>query len=323
VGQRESDGEGSRPAKRKDRRAIIVGIGVLLLALGAVSAFTGPAEFYCFSLFSEGGPFHYEGFGFGSFMFANIAAQILGYYLVAAVFLPLGYGHVRIRRWARTLSLAILQVWLIVGLPVIVTAVFSVLSVKNYSPLESFGFIAFLGLLYFAVPWLGIRFYRSRRVRVTFERWDLRRSRLEQIPVPVLALGFLFVFYAIVMHIPILLNGLFPLFGVLLSGLRGTMWLTASIVILGALAWGVLCRWEWAWWGSLAYFVLLGVSSTATFLRMDYAEILARMSLPAKESEILERLPLEGCHFALFVGIPVLLTLIAVFRARSHFRVQR
>ena len=39
---------------------------------------------YCFYLFSEGGRFHYEGFGFGSFMFGNIASQIVGYYLIAA-----------------------------------------------------------------------------------------------------------------------------------------------------------------------------------------------------------------------------------------------
>jgi hypothetical protein len=304
-----------------NRRTILVGIGILLLAVGTVSAFTGPAEFYCFSLFSEGGPFHYEGFGFGSFMFANIATQILGYYLIAAVCLPLGYGHVRIRRWARTMSLSVLHVWLVIGLPVIAAAIFSVLSVKNYSPLTGLGFIVFLGLLYFAVPWLGIRFYRSRSVRIAFEVRDPRRSWLERIPVPALALVFLFVFYAIVMHIPILLNGLFPLFGVLLNGLRGTLWLAASIVILVALAWGVLCRMEWAWWGALAYFLLLALSSVATFLSTDYSEILAKMHLPVKESQILEKLPLEGFHFALFAGIPLVLTLIVIFRARSHFGV--
>ena len=68
-------------------------------------AFIGPLEMYCFYLFSEGGRFHYEGFGFGSFMFANIAAQIVGYYLIALVAIPLGYGHVKRLRWARTLSL--------------------------------------------------------------------------------------------------------------------------------------------------------------------------------------------------------------------------
>ena len=44
----------------------------------------------------------HEGFGFGSFLFANIAVQVGGYYVIAMLLIPLGYGHVRVRRWART-----------------------------------------------------------------------------------------------------------------------------------------------------------------------------------------------------------------------------
>ena len=76
----------------KDRTPILVFFGVVLLLVGVAVAFIGPLELYCFYLFSEGGRFHYEGFGFGSFMFANIASQIVGYYLIAALAIPLGYG---------------------------------------------------------------------------------------------------------------------------------------------------------------------------------------------------------------------------------------
>ena len=75
----------------RDRRPILVIIGVLLLLVGLGAAFLGPVEMYCFYLFSEGGRFHYDGFGFGSFMFGNIAWQIVGYYLIALVAVPLGY----------------------------------------------------------------------------------------------------------------------------------------------------------------------------------------------------------------------------------------
>ena len=67
---------------------ILAIIGVLFLLLGIVAAFFGPIEMYCFYLFSEGGRFHYEGFGFGSFMFGNIATQIIGYYVIAIVDTP-------------------------------------------------------------------------------------------------------------------------------------------------------------------------------------------------------------------------------------------
>ena len=92
----------------KDRSLILAAIGIPLLSVGIVAAFMGPIEMYCFYLFSEGGRFHYEGFGFGSFMFGNIASQIIGYYLIAFVCIPLGYGHLKKRRWARTLALTAL-----------------------------------------------------------------------------------------------------------------------------------------------------------------------------------------------------------------------
>ena len=74
-------------------RIAITAIGVLCLLGGIAVGALGPVEMYCFYLFSEGGRFHYEGFGFGSFMFGNIAGQIIGYYMIAAVLIPLGYGH--------------------------------------------------------------------------------------------------------------------------------------------------------------------------------------------------------------------------------------
>ena len=64
----------------KDRMWFLTVIGGFLLLAGIAVAFLGPAEMYCFYLFSEGGRFHYEGFGFGSFMFGNIAGQIIRHY---------------------------------------------------------------------------------------------------------------------------------------------------------------------------------------------------------------------------------------------------
>jgi hypothetical protein len=49
----------------RDKSLILIAIGVLSLLAGIGIAFLGPVEVYCFYLFSEGGRFHYEGFGFG------------------------------------------------------------------------------------------------------------------------------------------------------------------------------------------------------------------------------------------------------------------
>ena len=116
-----------------DRARLIAVIGVLLLLVGIAVGFLGPLEMYCFYLFSDGGRFHYEGFGWGSFMFGNIASQIIGYYLIAAMSIPLGYGHLKIRRWARTLSLTLLSSWLVVGAPLIVVVFFILAGSKDLS----------------------------------------------------------------------------------------------------------------------------------------------------------------------------------------------
>ena len=62
-----------------------------MLGVGLAAALLGPAEMYCFYLLAEGGCYQYQGFGFGSFMFANLATQISGHYLIAALLIPAAY----------------------------------------------------------------------------------------------------------------------------------------------------------------------------------------------------------------------------------------
>jgi len=303
----------------RDRRPILVVIGVLLLLVGLGAAFLGPVEMYCFYLFSEGGRFHYDGFGFGSFMFGNIAWQIVGYYLIALVAIPLGYGHLKVRRWARTLSLTLLWFWRIVGLPLTVTFLFIALASKDIPLAGVIMMVIALALSYLVLPGLLIRFYRSRDVRLTFQNRDPKSCWTESVPIPVLVLCALYVFTAILLHVPIFFNGLFPLFGTFLSGLDGIVALDVAILVLLCLAWGTFKLRAWAWWGSLAYFVGLTTSALFTLGRSSYADILSVLDFPPREMEFLQGLPLHGVHFAVFIGIPLLATLGAIVRSKRHF----
>jgi hypothetical protein len=303
----------------RDRSLILAIIGVLLLFVGIVSAFLGPAEMYCFYLFSEGGRFHYEGFGFGSFMFGNIACQIIGYYLIAIVFIPLGYGHLKIRRWARTLSLTLLWFWLVVGVPLIVVFLFMLFSAKDLSPAGALIVVISLGLSYTIVPGLLIWFYRSRDLKLTFETKDPKPYWIEALPLPVLVLCSLFLLYAIALHIPIFFNGIFPLFGVLLSDIEGILLIDVLIMCLVCLIWGTLRLRTWAWWGSLVYFGLM-TSSIITLSRSSFSDILAKMNFPEMEMEILQGLPFQGYHFAVLIGIPLLITLGLIVYSKRYFK---
>jgi uncharacterized membrane protein YidH (DUF202 family) len=303
----------------RDRRLILSGIGVLLLCVGIGCALLGPAEMYCFYLFAGEGRFAYEGFGFGSFMFGNIAAQIVGYYLIGALCIPLGYGHIRVRRWARTLSLTALWFWLIVGIPLSVIVLFVLVTAKEPSIAGALVAVALLALGYLVIPGALIRFYRSRDVRRTFEARDPRSYWIERVPLPVLVLCALFLFYIAVLHVAILFGGIFPLFGGLLYDLEGILALDVSIWCLALLTWGLARQEPWAWWGALVCVGILTVCTIWAFSVSSYLGILSHMHFAPTEVEALDGIPMQGYYLAAFFGLPLLATVGLTVYARRYF----
>ena len=92
-------------------------------------------------------------------MFGNITIQIVGYYLIAALFIPLGYGHLKMWRWVRTMSVALLWSWLVVGAPLIVVVFFILAGSKDLSLPAALIALVFLVLSYLVFPGLLIRFF--------------------------------------------------------------------------------------------------------------------------------------------------------------------
>ena len=303
----------------KDKSPMLVGIGLLMLLIGIVAAFMGPIEIYCFYLFSEGGRFHYEGFGFGSFMFGNIACQIIGYYVIATAFIPLGYGHLRMRRWARAVSLTLLWFWLVVGLPLAIVFLLVLITAKELTLVTVLVTLVLLLLSYSVIPGLLIRFYQSQNVQLTFEARDGKSYGVEGLPLPIRVLCVLFLFYIIALHVPIFFNGIFPLFGVLLFDLEGIFLIDASIVCLALLLWGTARSKAWAWWGSVAFFSLLTSSLISTLLRSSLSDILSGMRFAPIEMEALQGIPLQGFHLAVFFGLPLVGTLGLILFSRRYF----
>jgi len=306
----------------KDRSPILIVFGVILLLVGVAMAFTGPLEMYCFYLFSPGGRFEYEGFGFGSFMFANIAAQIVGYYLIALVAIPLGYGHIRRLRWARRLSLTLLGFWLVAGIPLMVAFLFVLVTSKGLSPITGVITLVGLALSYAVVPGLLIRFYTSRDVRLTFETRDPRSYWIERAPLPVLVVCSILLLTIVVLHVLILFNGAFPLFSTLIFDPQGIALIDLSILILVLLTWGLLRLRSWAWWGSLLYWGFLTFSSIAALSRTTFADILSHMKFAPLEMEALHGIPIHGAHLAVLAGIPLLVTLGLLAYSRRYFRMR-
>lgn len=304
----------------KDLSRLFTIIGVLLLLSGIFTGLLGPLEMYCFYLFSEGGRFQYEGFGFGSFMFGNIASQIIGYYLIALMFIPLGYGHLKMRRWVRTLSLTLLWAWLVIGAPLIVVVFFILAGSKNLSLPAALIALFFLGLSYFVFPGLLIRFYQSKNARRTLESKDGKNYWIEDLPIPLLVLSSLYLFYIIMLHILLLFNGMFPVFGVFRYGIQGIVLLDISIACLACITWGTVRRRLWAWWGSVLWLGLFMFSTILTFSRSSYPAILSGLTFPPREIEFLAGIPVQGYHFSILVGIPLFITWVIAILSKRHFK---
>ncbi len=303
----------------RDRRLVLMALGLALLAAGVGCAFLGPIEIYVFYLFSEGGRFYFEGFRFGSFMFGNIALQVAGYYLAAALLIPLGYGHLRLRRWARSLAVALLWTWLLLGVPLLVVLFLMTVSVKDFTAGGGIVFIVLLAASYLVVPWLGLRFYQGRNVRATFEAHDAGPSAVEDRPTPILVICLLDLFFLVALHALLLFGGLFPAFGTLLGGMEGIYAIDASVLLLGLLLWGTWQQHTWAWWGSIVYYALLAASWIVTFAQTSYAGLLAWLRLPPTEMEALSGIPLRGYELGLFVALPMLACLGLILASRRHF----
>jgi hypothetical protein len=307
----------------KKRRWLLKVFGMLLLLTGFFFAFVGMVEMECFYLFSEGGKFTYEGFGFGSFMFANILTQIAGYYAMAAIGFVLGAGHLGLKRWARDLSLTLSVSWLIVGLPLTLIALLMFTMAKDPSMTVFLIALPAAALVYPVAPLLVIRLYRGESVRRTFEQADPIPSWLEAIPLSVRVLCVLLVLNIFALHGMVLLKGLFPFFGVLLVDLPGILALDVTFLLLGVSIWGLARLQPWAWWSTLIAFVVLTASTLLTLPRYTVGSILELTRFAPLERDVFSHLPFLDASPTLAAVLPLLTMLGLIGWVHRHFSVKR
>jgi hypothetical protein len=204
--------------------------GLLLILVGVAAAFIAPIEIHTFYLFSEGGKFHFEGFGFGSFMFGNIAIQVIGYYAIAFLCIPLGYGHLRLQQWSRKVTLTLLWVWMIFGFPLSIILFLMLVTSKDLPqsalPFLLIGFF----LMYPIMPIMFIKIYRHRNMQLSFREGT--QNWINQSSEPTLILVGLVIVIILALHVPFLFNGIFPLFSRFTFELEGFLLLDLSILFL-------------------------------------------------------------------------------------------
>jgi hypothetical protein len=295
-------------------------IGILLLVIGIGFGLLATAEMYCYYLFSPGGRMHYDGFGFGSFMFGLIAAQNIGFYVISFLLIVIGYGHFSMKKWIVNVSIAFLHFWLITGIPVIGIAFFILAGVKDMSIPVAVIILLICILFYFPIPSLLIRFYKNKgNTALSVDKEGFNKSRIMQIPDSVLTLIFLLILIILSCYIIIFFNCIFPVFGSLIQGIPGILIIDIVTAWLIILVCGLSRMQKWSWWGTVITLGMLTISTISTFLNSSYQDILAAMNFPDYEMTILEKIPAQGYHFALLTSIILLPAFILAISIRKHY----
>lgn len=293
----------------RNRARLLKALGGLLLLVGFFFALVGPAELYVFFMFAEGGRFYYPGSAFGSLMFTNIATQIAGYYILAAIAVVLGLGHLRLKRWAYELVLTFSIAWLLSGLPFTLIALLMFIQAKDPTLIRFLLVLPLAALIYPIAPILIFRSYRSHDIRCTFEAADPSPSRLAAIPLRLRVLCLELLLLMLALHGMILLHGLFPFFGRMLFGLDGIVALDLLLVLLAVLTWGLASQRPWAWWGTLILFALLTLSTLLTLPAWSLRDLITLTRFAPLEIDALSNLPFIDQSPIVAALIPLLLFL--------------
>ncbi len=231
---------------------------------------------------------------------------------MAIAFVWLGVGSIRCRRWARELILVASWLWLVTGVVAMLVSWWLLPSMLGglaaASDLPGEGLAAvmvattvLLGLVYVALPGAFVLFYRSPHVAATCRMRDPGPSWVDDCPPHILSLTLLFGLGALSALLTPAYDFLLPVFGVVLTGAAGAVGWALVLALLVVLTWGTVRRDPRAWWLALAASLVGAVATTVSAAEVPFADLLARLDLPADQTALIEQMWSPG-PLALVVG---------------------
>jgi hypothetical protein len=316
--------EGNPPAAPgfRDRSSALVAYGWVLITAGALCALVAllSAALFALARSSPGGP----PMAAGGVLF-NVA-----YYLcLAAVFIVLGVGSIRARRWARPLALIAAWVWLAVG----VLAFFAVAlilpgAISSQSAGASPGMLTcvmafallFIGLFLILLPALLILFYRREDVRQTVEMRNPYPDWTDRVPISILGIVVTLAFGAVASVFSLLVTRAVPIFGTVLTGWAAAGLLLMFAAISAVLAVAVYRRTSAGWWGLVALQVV-GLANILTFRNLNMESLLRQMGYSEDQARLTSRFNVLGSPaFYAVIAAAWVAMLVFLLVVRKHFR---
>ena len=267
-----------------------------------------------------------------------ILSAMFIYGILAVALVWLGIGSIKARRWARALLLIFSWSWHVMGVFVLLFMAFfmpKILANINASatpgqpvmPAAAIGVIMvftglILGVFFILVPAVWIFFYNSRHVKATCETRDPVTRWTDACPLPVLGLCLWLLFSVpMLLIMPIMGHGVMPFFGMLLTGLPGTLFCLALAVLWGYCAWLLYKLDVRGWWLILIAMVVFMVSAVLTYARHDVIEMYQLMGYPQAQIEQIQKTGLlTGNRMAWMMSFSMLPFLGYIFFIKKYLR---
>ena len=267
-----------------------------------------------------------------------ILSAMFIYGILAVALVWLGIGSIKARRWARALLLIFSWSWLVMGVFVLLFMAFfmpTILANIHASatpgqpaiPAAAIGVIMvftglILGVFFILVPAVWIFFYNSRHVKATCETRDSVTRWTDACPLPVLGLCLWLLFSVpMLLIMPIMGHGVMPFFGMLLTGLPGTLFCLALAVLWGYCAWLLYKLDVRGWWLILIAMVVFMVSAVLTYARHDVIEMYQLMGYPQAQIEQIQKTGLlTGNRMAWMMSFSMLPFLGYIFFIKKYLR---
>lgn len=318
----------------KDRKTGLVIFGIIELLIGGLIALMVPLMVLSMVMISKMELESSTTYTFSGGMMVGIC---MFYALLAAFFFTTGIGSIKARRWARAIMLVVSWIWLIFGALSFLFWIIMMPEIGQYmaasqesmgqtpmpqNALNFFGYFigAFLFLIYVILPGAFVLFYQSKHVKATCEWRDPEPRWTDRCPLPVLAVSFMWLFSAIGIISYISFGGVFPMFGILLTGTPAIVMILAAVAVFGLLAYGLYFLDPRAWWGSLVFSVLGLVSWLMTISSVGIYEIYMAMGFQEEQAAIMAQYLLSSTSiFTWWCVIGGVLWLVYLFWLKRYF----
>jgi hypothetical protein len=213
------------------------------------------------------------------------------YGIAGLVFVILGVGSIRARRWARALWLVVSSFWLIGGVLAAAVVALLMASVAGVESILLIAILSFFAVFMIGLPASLLAFYRSPHVKATCEAAAPEPCWTDGCPLPVL--GAALWFASMTLTLPWMgwvYGGLYPFFGHFVRGAAGHgLWMVSGL-LSGIATYGIYRRIHTLWLLGLVLVLGQGISATVTYAVVDPKELFAAMGTEGAALEQIERM---------------------------------